>query len=114
MEENKLVSKKIEIKEPVIKKIILPDEPNINCSDASLILFRFPDGHGRIERRFFKTNKISDLYSFVESLENQSFNKEGQFELVQTFPYKVFNKMDSSLEEEKLFPNAVIQLKELD
>jgi hypothetical protein len=111
--EDKQQEKKVD-KKPMIKSKNLPPEPDINSDQSSLILFRFPDGHGRVERRFHKTNTICDLYTFVESLENQNFNKEGQYELVQTFPYKVFNQKEKSLEDEKLFPNAVIQIKEID
>lgn len=90
----------------------LPVEPPADDKTSTHILFRFPDGIQRVERRFFKKDSIRDLYNYIESLEDAHFNHEGKFELIQTFPFVLFNDMDKTLEEEKLFPNAVIQIRE--
>ena len=41
------------------------------------------------------------------------FEENNEFDLITPFPIKVFNDMDKTLEEEKLFPNAVLQIREL-
>jgi hypothetical protein len=91
----------------------LPVEPPTTEPSATHILFRFPDGINRAERRFFKQDKIQDLYNYIISLDDASFNNhEGKFDLIQTFPFVAFTEKDRTLEEEKLFPNAVIQIRE--
>ncbi len=95
------------------KKRNLPVEPVSTDPNSTHILFRYPDDSGRrSERRFYKQDTIKDLYNFVESLEDVEFNKEGKFELIQTFPFAVFTDKEKTLEEEKLFPNAVLQIRE--
>lgn len=36
-----------------------------------------------------------------------------KYELIQPFPFKLYNEMDKTLEDEKLFPNAVLQIREI-
>jgi hypothetical protein len=35
------------------------------------------------------------------------------FQLIQTFPFAVFENKDKTLLEEKLYPNAVVQIREI-
>ena len=90
---------------------IEPDKDNPDCCTIS---FRFPDGDKRQDRRFLKNNKIKDLYDYVKSLGNEIYTEEGNgvFSLYQPFPPKKYENMENTLENEGLFPNAVIQIKE--
>jgi UBX domain len=54
------------------------------------------------------------LYDLVESLEEKIFEETEEFDIIQTFPYKVFSDREKTLEEEKLFPNALLQIREKD
>ena len=90
---------------------IEPDKDNPDCCTIS---FRFPDGDKRQDRRFLKNNKVKDLYDYVKSLGNEIYTEEGNgvFSLYQPFPPKKYENMENTLENEGLFPNAVIQIKE--
>ena len=103
---------KKQIKKEEIKKK-LKKEPSNNDNNITTISFRFPDGEKRIERRFYLDDTIEDLYSYIYTLENTNFNNEN-FELIQTFPYKIFNNMKLTLQQENLIHNAVIQIREKD
>jgi len=106
--QDELMKKRIK-KEEIKKKLKI--EPNNNDKNITTISFRFPDGEKRIERRFHIDDTIEDLYFYIYSLENTNFNNEN-FELIQTFPYKIFNNMKLTLKQENLIPNAVIQIRE--
>jgi hypothetical protein len=115
MENNKKkeILEKIEKTAEELKKKfeIEPDKDNPDCCTIS---FRFPDGDKRQDRRFLKNNKVKDLYDFVKSLGNEIYTEEGNgvFSLYQPFPPKKYENMENTLENEGLFPNAVIQIKE--
>ena len=89
-------------------------EPNKDNENCCTICFRYPDGEKRIDRRFLKTDKIKDLYEYVESLGKEIYSEDGEgvFSLYQPFPPKKYENMENTLENEGLFPNAVIQIKE--
>ena len=89
-------------------------EPNKDNKNCCTICFRYPDGEKRIDRRFLKTDKIKDLYEYVESLGKDIYSEDGEgvFSLYQPFPPKKYENMENTLENEGLFPNAVIQIKE--
>ena len=64
-----------------------------------------------------KQDKIKNLYEFVKSLGRDIFTEEEHhhFSLLQTFPYKIFDQIqENTLEQEGLFPNSVLQIKETD
>jgi hypothetical protein len=115
MENNKKkeILEKIEKTAEELKKKfeIEPDKDNPDCCTIS---FRFPDGDKRQDRRFLKNNKVKDLYDYVKSLGNEIYTEEGNgvFSLYQPFPPKKYENMENTLENEGLFPNAVIQIKE--
>ena len=108
-----LKQKEIEKKANEAKKKIV-DEPSKDDPNSTTICFRFPDGEKRIDRRFLKNNKIQNLYDFVTSLGKEIYSEEGNnsFSLYQPFPPKKYENMDNTLEEEGLFPNAIIQIRE--
>jgi hypothetical protein len=103
---------KKQIKKEEIKKKLKKELSN-NDNNITTISFRFPDGEKRIERSFYLDDTIEDLYSYIYTLENTNFNNEN-FELIQTFPYKIFNNMKLTLKQENLIHNAVIQIREKD
>ena len=115
MENNKKkeILEKIEKTAEELKKKfeIEPDKDNPDCCTIS---FRFPDGDKRQDRRFLKNNKVKNLYDYVKSLGNEIYTEEGNgvFSLYQPFPPKKYENMENTLENEGLFPNAVIQIKE--
>ena len=89
-------------------------EPDKNNPDCCTICFRYPDGDKRRDRRFLKTDKIKILYEYVKSLGNEIYTEDENcdFSLYQPFPPKKYDNMENTLENEGLFPNAVIQIKE--
>lgn len=117
LEEERLRKEKEEqIKiESEMKKQILPPEPDKDDPNKATILFRYPDGNKTVERRFLKNEKIKLLYFFIESLGAEIYTEEDStsFELIQTFPFKKYDNKEKTIEEEGLFPNAVLQIKEI-
>ena len=110
-EEKKL--KEIENKAKEAKKLVV-DEPEEGNPDATIICFRYPDGEKRKDRRFLKTHTIKNLYDYITTLGNEIYSEEGHngFSLFQPFPPKKYTNMENTLEQEGLFPNAVIQIRE--
>jgi hypothetical protein len=45
-------------------------------------------------------------------MEEKIFEESEEFDIIQQFPFKVFNNMEMTIDEEKLFPNAVLQILE--
>ena len=96
-------------------KKILSKEPDENDSNSCLIILKYPDGVKTIERRFNKNDKIENLYLFVKSQGREIFFEEesSNFDLMYGFPPKSLdNSKKNTLDEEGLFPNAYIQIKE--
>jgi len=107
------IEKEIETKaKEALTKII--EEPDINKPDVATICFRYPDGERTKTRRFLKSNKIQNLYDYVTSLGKDIYteNQNKNFSLYQPFPPKKYEILDNTLEQEGLFPNAVIQIRE--
>ena len=102
-----------EEKEEEFRTIIIPREPDINDPNACRITFRYPYDEKHIERRFNKNDKINVLYNYVESLGKEIYSKPiyHSFELIYGFPPINFeNKKDKTLEDEGLFPSAMINI----
>ena len=98
-----------------IFSMLIPPEPEDDNPDKCIIIFRFPDGEKNIQRKFLKTDKISVLYDYIRSLGKEIYSEEeyNNFSIIQTFPFKNFEKsLNNTLEEEGLFPNSVLQIKE--
>ena len=116
IEENKQKQKLIQEKNEMENALkLLPEEPSDDDPNKCVILFRFPNGEKSKERKFLKTDKISLLYIFVKSLGREIFteNENNNFSLIQTFPRKNFDELqDSTLEQEGMFPNAMLQIQE--
>ena len=94
---------------------LIPPEPDDDNPDKCIIIFRLPDGEKNIQRKFLKSDKISVLYDYVRSLGKEIYSEEeyNNFSIIQSFPFKNFeNKINNTLEQEGLFPNAVLQIKE--
>ena len=110
---NNIINKEIEESKKIAEK--LKPEPEDDNPDKCIILFRFPDGEKSAQRKFLKQDKINDLYDYIKSLGRDIFteNDHHHFSLLQTFPFKLFDdKKDNTLEQEGLFPNSVLQIKE--
>ena len=116
-DEEKQIKKRIEDyeKEAEKSKQLLPEEPEENNPDVSQIILRYPDGEKTIERRFLKTEKINVLYLLVKSKGREIFfdQESNNFDLIYGFPPKnLDNSKNNTLEDEGLFPNAIIQIRE--
>ena len=103
-------------KEANIAKMNLPKEPDESDPEACHLKFILPDGEKIIERRFLKSNKIEILFDFVKSNGNEIFSEPDSniFTIIyRCFPPKnLEDKKNSTLEEEGLFPNAMLQIQE--
>jgi len=97
----------------VEKQKALADEPASDNPDSAFIIFRYPDGDRRAERRFLKSHTVQNLYDYVDSLGSDVFMEGDKYELIQPFPFKLYSDFTKMLEEEKLFPNAVLQIREI-
>ena len=114
-EENKKQEekKKFDISNKSIKA--MPIEPPENDANACKISFRFPFGLKCIERRFYKNEKIETLYAYVKCLGNEIYSNPifRDFDLVYGHPATSFeNKKHRTLEEEGLYPSAIINIVE--
>ncbi len=105
------IKKEQELKDE--KRKTLPPEPEEGNKEASKIMFRYPHTEQRVERRFMKTDKIGSLYDFVCTLGTEIFEESGEFELITPFPFKIYNNKEKTLVEEGLYPNAVLQIREV-
>ena len=93
---------------------MIPEEPKDDNPDKCVILFRFPDGEKVVERKFLKTDNISLLYLYIKSLGREIYDEkeEKHFSLIQSFPFKNFDELqNNTLEQEGLFPNAMLQIR---
>ena len=102
-------------KDAEMSKKLLPPEPDENNPDVCKIVLRYPDGEKTIERRFLKTERVRVLYYFVKSKGREIFfeDESNDFDLIFGFPPKnLQNSKYNTLEEEGLFPNAYIQIRE--
>ena len=115
-EKNKILKKNEYYElESNIAKMILKEEPDENNPDTCHIKFRFPDGEKCIERRFLKSDKIAALYNYVKSVGREIFSEPDSFDFEILFGYPPQNledKKSNTLEEEGLFPNSILQIRE--
>ena len=90
------------------------EEPDINNPEVTTICFRYPDGEKIKNRRFLKSHKIQNLYDYVTSLGEEIYTEKQNknFTLHQPFPPKIYNNLENTLEQEGLYPNALVQIKE--
>ena len=111
--EQESIEKEIEAKaKDALTKLL--EEPDVNNPDVTTICFRYPDGERTKNRRFLKSNKIQNLYDYVTSLGKDIYseNQNKNFSLYQPFPPKKYDNLENTLEQEGLFPNALIQIRE--
>ncbi len=111
--EQESIEKEIETKaKEALTKLL--EEPDVNNPDVTTICFRYPDGERTKNRRFLKSYKIQNLYDYVTSLGKDIYteNQNKNFSLYQPFPPKKYDNLENTLEQEGLFPNALIQIRE--
>ena len=94
----------------------LSQEPDDDDPDACHIIFKSPNGEKMIKRRFFKTDIIESLYIYVKSIGRDIFTEpdSNDFDILSSdFPPKnLQDKKNNTLEEEGLFPNSMLQIRE--
>jgi len=90
------------------------EEPDKDNPEATTICFRYPDGEKTKNRRFLKSHKIQNLYDYVTSLGEEIYTEKQNknFTLHQPFPPKIYDNFENTLEQEGLYPNALVQIKE--
>ena len=90
------------------------EEPDKDNPEVTTICFRYPDGEKIKNRRFLKSHKIQNLYDYVTSLGEEIYTEKQNknFTLHQPFPPKIYNNLENTLEQEGLYPNALVQIKE--
>ena len=103
-------------KEAESAKKKLSQEPEEDNPNVCHILFKSPNGEKIIERRFLKTDKIRNLYDYVKSVGREIFTEPDSHDfdiLSSDFPPKnLEGKKNNTLEEEGLFPNSILQIRE--
>ena len=89
------------------KNFSMTPEPIDNNHRIVKIKFIIPDENQTIlERNFLKEDLIDSLYKFVKYT-----NIGYDFDLIQGFPYKIYNQMTNTLEQEGLYPSSVIHIR---
>lgn len=74
-----------------------------------------PVSGDRVNRRFFKNDKVQLMYDFIDSKGDElQFEHNANFEIIQSMPKKVLNNKDKTLAEEGLFPRAMLVVRESD
>lgn len=100
---------------------MLGEEPPADNPNCALIVFRKPT-NGRLQRRFLKTDKIQQLFDYLDTLpvaevgfETDEGNLSHQYEYDLVLPpapqIKVLHDKEKTIEEEGLFPRALINIK---
>merc|ERR1711974_350094 len=70
-----------------LEKILssVPDEPAPGESGVSMLNIRLPNGK-RLERRFYNSNSLQDVYNFILSKGEETQFVRTDFDLVTAFP----------------------------
>jgi len=84
----------------------LRSEPGEDEDGVSKLAIRLPDG-SRAERRFYSADRISDVYNFVDTLQELDIDS---YSLVSNFPRKTFTRdgEDMTLLEAGVHPNGAL------
>ena len=53
------------------------------------------------------------LYNVAMALSSNNRSPYGGFEIITPFPMRIYKDMSKTLEDEKLYPNAVVQIREI-
>lgn len=94
------------------KKENLPLEPSSDDPSSVNIRFRLPDGN-TTERRFLNTSKVQILYDYIDTLDYIFENECSKYDLIEPFPFKSYNNLDSSLKDCGIVNNTLLQIREL-
>ena len=117
-EENRINKLQIEYEnEAENAKELLPEEPEESNVDVCNIVFRHPDGEKTLGRRFLKSDKVEVLFTFIKSKGREIFEEResNDFNIICLGipPKSLEDKKNNTLEEEGLFPNSILQIREL-
>lgn len=89
------------------KRARIPAAPPANCDQPTAeLLIRLPSGK-RMQRRFYASNTIGDVYDFVD-VESGSELQDDSYCLVSPFPRKSFSDRSVTLSEADLSNKAVL------
>ena len=91
------------------KRSLISAEPPASEDSTSEIAFRFPSGK-RVIRRFLKRDSIQRLYDYVDVCLAEEDLVDRKYIISQTMPKKAYNDMNASLESERLYPKALVQI----
>ena len=81
-------------------------EPRVDAEGVCKVAVKFPDG-GRRERRFLESDTVSDVFDFLDSLEESAVGVA--YSLVSNFPRRVFSRDNSvDLKQAGLAPQAML------
>lgn len=82
-----------------------PIEPDKNDINGTNIMFRFIDESQNFSRRFDKKIRVCELYHLLKSK-----YPELQFRLFRISPSQELKNHNTTLEEENLYPNGIVQI----
>jgi len=100
---------KLKIQEIDRKRRELPEEPSESDNNIATIVIRLPDGN-RLTRRLRRTDKLQVLYDFIDISQKQiEMNK---YILVASYPRQTFPDPNVTIEEAKLYPQALLFMQE--
>ena len=96
----------------------LGPEPASSAEGVCEISIRKLSGSGRFSRRFIKTNTVSQIKDYIDSLPHEDVGFEDEDETLGLPEYQLMlqNKeldLEATLEQEGLFPRALIILRQL-
>lgn len=110
LEHDKKVEEKREYKRKLAEN--LAPEPDSSEGDITRLSIRLPDG-SRLIRKFRVTDKLKDVYDFVESKDLQPYDILTEVVLVNTFPRQKYFDREQTLKELGLFPNSSLIVEEV-
>lgn len=96
-----LLNKRRKEKTAIIENV---SEPPASSEGSTIIAFKLPNG-SRVLRRFWDHAKVSDLYDFADSLQDNTYVK---YSLATSFPRRVLSSdlFNNSLHEAELHPQT--------
>ena len=116
-EEEILIKKKKEGEEKLKIFLDKTQEPDYNNPDICHIKFRLPCGQRILEKKFLKTEKISNLFNYMNLIKDilfYEFDSENFDIICLGFPpISLTNLKNSTLEKEGLYPNSFLQVKNI-
>ncbi len=113
IKESEMKASRAQSKKERIEKLKANFPPEVTSSDKPLtrISIRLPNGN-RLIRQFEVTAKVQDLMDFIEIQDLSPIPFESDADIVNTYPRKVIDDMNLTLEAAGLAPNASLFVEE--